>query len=505
MPLLLGLDVGTTSTIGILIDSEGNTLATVSRPATLYSDHPNWAEEDPEQWWNNVCAITRQLLAKAGKPAAVIAGIGVTGMVPALVLLDADGRVLRRSIQQNDARAIDEIEAMKRMIDGGEFFRRTGGGINQQVIATKLRWIETHEPGLFVRIATLFGSYDYIAWRLTGMAGIEQNWALESGFVDIANGRIDPGLLALGGVAVEQLPPKRASHAVIGPVSEIAAAATGLAQGTPVVAGCADHVASAYAAGAVRDGDLVLKFGGAGDILLSTSKLITDPRLFIDHHIVPGLWFSNGCMAASGSLLNWIVREWAGGEAANAVAAGLTVHAWLDRLAAATPAGAEGLVLLPYVLGEKTPLHDPHARGTLIGLGLHHGLAHVWRAALEGVAFGFRHHVEVFRERGADIRRIVACDGGAASDLWLQICADVLNRPVQRLRRHPGSCLGAAYVAGVGVGVFTDWQGVARYVEPGEVFTPDPARTAVYDHAYTVFRETYERLKTLYPELNFNA
>jgi xylulokinase len=141
----------------------------------------------------------------------------------------------------------------------------------------------------------------------------------------------------------------------------------------------------------------------------------------------------------------------------------------------------------------------------LIGLGLHHRLAHVWRAALEGVAFGFRHHVDVFRERGADMRRIVACDGGAASDLWLQICADVLDRPVQRLRRHPGSCLGAAYVAGVGVGIFKDWQGGGRYVEPGEVFEPDRARVAVYDRAYAAFRETYERLKTLYPKLRFTA
>jgi xylulokinase len=505
MPLLLGLDIGTTSTIGILIDADGNTLATASRPATLYSDHANWAEEDPEQWWSNVCAITRELLDETRRPAEAIAGIGVTGMVPALVLLDADGRVLHRSIQQNDARAIDEIAAMKRAISGEEFFRRTGGSINQQVIATKLRWLENHEPAAFARIATAFGSYDYIAWRLTGVAGIEQNWALESGFVDIGSGHLDPELASLGGIAPDRLPPIRPSHAVIGSVSDAAAAATGLGRGTPVVAGCADHVASAYVAGAVGDGDLVLKFGGAGDILLSTSKLITDPRLFIDHHIVPGQWFSNGCMAASGSLLNWIVREWAAGEAPKAAAAGLSVHAWLDRLAAATPAGAEGLILLPYVLGEKTPLHDPHARGTLIGLGLHHGLAHVWRAALEGVVFGFRHHVEVFRERGVAVGRVVACDGGAASDLWLQIAADVLQRPVQRLLRHPGSCLGAAYVAGMGVGVFKDWRGVARYVAPGEVFTPDVERAAIYDRAYAVFRDSYERLKTLYPALSFGT
>jgi xylulokinase len=504
MPLLLGLDIGTTSTIGILIDETGATLATASRPCTLYCDHANWSEEDAEQWWQNSCVIIRELLAKSGRPAAEIAGIGVTGMLPAVVLLDREGRVLRRSIQQNDARAVDEIAAMRAAIDGTDFFRRTGGSINQQLVAPKLRWIERHEPEVFSRIATVFGSYDYITWRLSGAAGIEHNWALESGLVDISTGEFDPKLVALAGIGLEQLPPIRVPQEIVGAVTPAAAAATGLAPGTPIVTGCADLVASAFLAGAVAEGDMVLKYGGSGDILLVAAKPVTDPRLYIDHHLVPGLWFSNGCMAASGSLLNWIVREWAAGEAPKAEAAGLSVHVWLDRLAAATPAGADGLVLLPYVLGEKTPLHDPHARGTLIGLGLHHGLAHVWRAALEGVAFGFRHHWDVFAERGLAVKRIVACDGGAASDLWLQISADVLNRPVQRLRRHPGSCLGAAYVAGVGVGVFRDWAGIARYVEPGEIFAPDPACAAVYGRGYAVFREAYERLKTLYPRLGFD-
>jgi xylulokinase len=505
MPLLLGLDIGTTSTIGILIDERGATLATVSRPCTLHSDHANWAEEDPEQWWENGCAVVRELLAASGRGAAEIAGVGVTGMLPALVLLDGAGKTLRRSIQQNDARAVREIDEMRRAIDGAAFFRRTGGSINQQVVAPKLRWIERHEPETFARIATVFGSYDYIVRRLSGVVGVEQNWALESGLVDIATGRFDPELVALAGIAPDRLPPIRRSQEIVGAVTAEAAAATGLAAGTPVVAGCADHVVSAFVAGAVAESDLVLKYGGAGDILLATARPITDPRLFIDHHVVPGLWFSNGCMAASGSLLNWIVREWAAGEGPKAAAAGLSPHAWLDRLAVATPAGADGLILLPYVLGEKTPLHDPQARGTLVGLGLHHRLAHVWRAALEGVAFGFRHHWDVFAERGLAVNRVIACDGGAASDLWLQISADVLQRPVQRLRRHPGSCLGAAYVAGVGVGVFKDWTSIGRYVEPGETFTPDATRAAVYDRAYAIFRETYERLKTLYPRLAFDA
>jgi xylulokinase len=502
MPALLGIDIGTTSTIGILIDAEGRTLATSSRPADLLSPEANWAEADPAQWWSNTRAIIAELLRETGLNGADIAAVGTTGMVPAVVLLDGEGRVLRRSMQQNDARALAEIDEMAARVDPAAFLAATGGSVNQQIVAPKLRWLQRHEPAVFARIATIFGSYDSIAYRLTGSRSVDHNWALESGLMDIRRREFTSELLGHAGVGPGLLPPIRASHEITGKISPEAAAATGLAAGTPVVAGCADHVASAFVAGAARQGDLVLKFGGAGDILLSAEQPVTDPRLFIDYHIIPGLYFSNGCTATSGSLLNWIVRELAGGEQAAAQAAGLKIHAWLDRLASEVPAGSEGLVLLPYFLGEKTPLQDPHARGTLIGLGLHHRLAHIWRAALEGVVFGFRHHVEVFAELGLSIGRVFACDGGAASDLWLQIAADVIGRKVQRIDHHPGSCLGAAYVAGYGAGLLKDFAGIARYVAGGRVFAPSPERRAAYDRAYANYRETYERLKTLYPRLD---
>ena len=502
MPLLLGLDIGTTSTIGILIDGEGRTLATASRPSELNSPKAGWAEEDAQAWWSNCCAIVRELLAMTGAQANEIAAVGATGMVPAVLLLDEAGNPLRPAILQNDARATAEIEAMTRQFDAADFFTRTGGSINQQLVAPKLRWVAAHEPDVFRRIASVCGSYDFIVRRLTGQASLEQNWALESGFMDFARGTLDTRLIAAGGIAPSQLPPLRQPHHVVGRVAANAAAATGLAAGTPVVAGCADHVVSAFVAGAANDGDLVLKFGGAGDILLSTRTPLTDPRLFIDFHIIPGLYFSNGCMAASGSLLNWIVRQFAGGELDNANAAGLSIHAWLDHLAADVPAGAEGLVLLPYVLGEKTPLHDPYARGTLVGFGLNHTLAHIWRAALEGVIFGFRHHTEIFTERGAAVTRVLACDGGAASDLWLQIAADAIGRPVQRVANHPGSSLGAAYVAGVGVGVFNDYSGIAKYTAGGRIFEPNPRVMQIYDRGYANFRDLYARMKTLYPRLD---
>jgi xylulokinase len=502
MAFLLGIDIGTTSTAGILIDTEGRTLATRERESLLLSPEANWAEEDPALWWSNTCAIIAELLRATGLSGADIAAVGTTGMVPAVVLLDAEGRVLRRSMQQNDARALAEIDAMAARVDPATFLAATGGSVNQQIVAPKLRWLARHEPEVFRRIATIFGSYDYITHRLTGARSVDHNWALESGLMDIRRRAFTPELLGEAGIDMALLPPIRASHEIVGRVSAEAAAVTGLAAGTPVVAGCADHVASAFVAGAAAEGDLVLKFGGAGDILLSTAKQVTDPRLFIDYHILPDHYFSNGCTATSGSLLNWIVRQFAGGELAAADAAGVSIHAWLDRQAAALPPGADGLLLLPYFLGEKTPLQDPHARGTIVGLGLHHRLAHIWRAALEGVIFGFRHHIEVFAERDLGVTRVFACDGGAASDLWLQIAADVIGRPVRRIDHHPGSCLGAAFVAGHGAGLLPDWTAIARYVAAGRLFEPDAARGAVYDRAYANYRETYQRLKSLYPRLD---
>ena len=501
MPLLLGLDIGTTSTIGTVIDTEGRTLAVESRPATLHSDHPNWAEEDPEEWWANVGAICRALLDGKGARADEIAAVGVTGMLPTIILIDETLRPLRRSIQQNDARATEELEKMRRGMPEERFLALSGTGYSQQLIGPKLEWLQRHEPEAFGRARTVLGASDFITARLTGSVQVEHNWALEAGFVNIASERYDPELMRLAGVDPELLPPIRASQEVVGAVTPDAARHTGLREGTPVVAGCADHVASAFVCGASLNGDLVLKFGGAGDILLSVDRPVTDRRLFIDHHIVPGLYFSNGCMAASGSLLNWIVRNWAGEEAAIAAARGLSPHRHLDRLAAAVAHDGD-ILFLPYVLGEKTPLMDPYARGTLVGLGLHHGIADVWRAALEGVVFGFRHHVEVFEERGLAVSRVVAADGGAASDLWLQIAADVLDRPVTRIDRHPGSSLGAAFVAGMGVGALQDWSDIGRYVAPGRGFTPDPRRHADYDRKYRQWREVYQRLKTLYPQLS---
>lgn len=500
MAYLLGLDIGTTSTIGIIIDDAGKSLGVESRPVTLYSDHANWSEEDPAQWWANAGEICRALLAKTGIAPAEIKGIGVTSMLPCVILLDERGEPLRRSIQQNDARATAELARFRQGMTEEKFLALSGTGYSQQLVGPKLMWLRDREHEHFAKARCVVGASDYITSRLSGRIQVEHNWALEAGFVDLASGAYSAELVALAGIDPNFLPPIQKSHDVIGKLTAEAAAHTGLAVGTPIVAGCADHVASAFICGASRNGDLVLKFGGAGDILLSSDKPVADRRLFLDYHIVPGLFFPNGCMASSGSFLNWIIRNWAGGELDAAKVAGVSIHQWLDRRTAEI--GADNAVLfLPYFLGEKTPLNDPAARGTLVGLGLNHDIRHVWRAALEGVVFGFRHHVETFRDAGLDVTRVFAADGGAASDLWLQIAADAIGRPVTRIDRHPGSSLGAAFVAGMGVGLIEDWSAIAQYVAPGRTFEPDAANVKTLDRKYALWRDLYRRLQSLYPEL----
>jgi xylulokinase len=497
MSCVLGIDIGTTSTIAILIDLTGNVLARASRPVTLLSQQQGWAEEDPEQWWLNVCTLVPELLAQAEMPATSVLALGVTGMLPTTVLLDKQGQLLRPSIQQSDGRTGEQVRDIASEINEAQFIAKAGNGINQQLIASRLRWIEKHEPSVFDRIATVFGSYDFINWRLTGIRACEQNWALEAGFVDLSTGDLSEELIALAHVPRESIPPKTSSHAILGKISAQAAAATGLATGTLVIGGAADHVASAYAAGIHAPGDVLLKLGGSADILIATSTPHPDRRMFLDYHILPGQFMPNGCMASGGSALNWFVQQFASGPVGLAKAAGMSPHQFLDSLAAKTPAGSDGVHILPYFLGEKTPIHDAAARGAIMGLSLNHEVRHVWRALLESFAYAFAHHVEVLNDMGHPTERFLASDGGANSQIWIQICADVLGHPVQTLKGHPGSCLGAAWLAAIGAGLTEDWKGVNRFITVGERFEPNLENKAIYQEGYKRYRASYKALNSV--------
>jgi len=245
------------------------------------------------------------------------------------------------------------------------------------------------------------------------------------------------------------------------------------------------HVASAFSAGLKTRGDLLVKLGGAGDIPYCVDHILVDTRLFLDYHVIPGKFLVNGCMASSGSIIKWFRNEFASGAS----------FAELDETAETLPAGSNGLILLPYFLGEKTPIHDPLARGTLVGLTLSHTRAHVYRAVLEGIAYGFYHHLLVLAELGQEATKARVTNGGARSRLWRQITADVLGLKLEQIARHSGSSLEAAFVAGMGIGVFHDWGEIERYINISAVTEPDLGRDGRYQQLFGLYREIYQALK----------
>lgn len=483
----LGIDIGTTAVKVLLISQDGRLVCELSRPHDLISLHTGWAEEKPEIWWENVVSALRELTMRCQEEASQIAAIGVSGMVPALVFLDSEGKVLRNSIQQNDARCVEEIREVRESILQKELFERTGGYTNQQHFLPRLLWVLRHEPEIMEKTAHIVGSYDYITWRLTGVLQVEKNFAVESGLYDIRNNNWIPEYLEPFGIKQEILPEVNDSTKIVGFTRDLSKE-MGLPDGIPVIAGSADHVASALACGMTREGKLLVKFGGAGDILYCVDQIQPVSCLFWDEHVIPGKYLINGCTATSGSLLKWVVRKLFADPDEDAFQK-------YDRLAETVPAGSHGLVMLPYFLGEKTPLFDPEAGGTLVGLKLSHTREDIYHAALEAVVYSFRHHLEVLQETGFCPVSVAASDGGARSPLWCQITANALKRPVRACVSHPGSALGVAYTAGMAAGLFPDWDGVERFLGEYRDYLPDKEAGATYDKAYGIYRDLYAALK----------
>lgn len=477
----LGIDLGTTATKAVVIDAGGTVVAEAERPSELYSPHPGWAEADTALWWRNVCELCREL------PTERVRAIGVSGMVPGVIALDNDLRPLRPAILQNDARAEREVAELAEELAAADLLARTGSSLTQQSVAPTVRWLARHEPDVWARTSVIVGSYDYLVAALTGVIGVERNWALESGLFDLRTQAWAPDLCAAAGLDVAEMPAVREATEIVGEVGAPAARQTTLAQGTPVVAGSADHVAAALAAGVLEPGQALVKLGGAGDVLLASDRAVIDRRLYLDYHLVPGRWLPNGCMAASGSFLKWFARELAAGASLGE----------LDREAASVPAGAGGIVALPYMLGEKTPIHDPLARGVFVGLHLGHTRADLYRAAVESIAYGFRHHFDVFDELGCEVATVRVGDGGASSALFTSVISSVLGRPLEPLLSRSSSGIGVAFTAAIGAGLIAHWSAVERFATVGPTVEPDPRTHDAYDRGYAIYRELYESLAPL--------
>jgi xylulokinase len=476
--LVLGLDVGTTSTKAVLADlAAGTVIGQASAAARLSSPHAGWAEADPEQWWRNVRDVVGRVLADAGVSAADIAAVATTGMVPAVIVTDEAATPLRPAILQNDARAVTEIAELSARLGHLDLVTLTGSALTQQSVAPTLRWLARHEPEVWSRTRHVLGSYDWLAVALGARPHVEENWALESGLFALKDWSLLEEVTTAAGISSVVLPEIEKPGTAVGTVSPTAAEQTGLRAGTPIVTGGADHVLSAYAAGLASPGDWLVKLGGAGDILAVTAEPLTDRRLYLDAHPREDLWLPNGCMATSGSLIRWFQSV-----AGDQPVAGL-------EAAAATATPAE-LICLPYFLGEKSPLHDPDLRGAFLGLHLGHTTGDLYRSILEAIGYGFRQHAEILAERGVRLRAAArVSNGGSRSLVWKQILADVLGVPLEPILDHPGAALGAALAAGVGSGLLSGWADTAAFVTIGAPVEPDRSLTERYAEAYSIYRD----------------
>jgi xylulokinase len=480
--LLIGVDIGTTATKVTVFDPSCGVVAARAATTPHYSAHAGWSEAHTASWWGNVCGLVPEALAAANAKGTDVQGVACSGMVPAVVLLDEQGRVLRPAILQNDARAADEITELGSALDrlAYDVLAHTGSALTQQSVAPTWRWLARHEPDVLDRTAVVVGSYDWLAVELGAELHVEANWALESGLYEMS-GEIAAPVLEAAGVPARVCPPVGVPGQAIGEVNGPASQATSLPQGVPIYVGGADHVLAAYAAGLGTTGDWLVKLGGAGDILVVTDTPAIDRRWYLDAHPEPGRWLPNGCMSTSGSLLRWF-QTTVGGP----------LLAQLDREAGtAAPAS---VICLPYFLGEKSPLHDPDLRGAFVGVHLGTSRGDMFRACMEATAFGFRNHVDAFAEAGVKLDEGKVSNGGSGSMMWKQIVADVLGRELTSVVDHGGASLGAAFVAGVGAGVLPDWEAATRFVKAGPVIHPLREHAGVYQEAYEMYLELQHAL-----------
>lgn len=490
---VIGIDVGTTAIKLLVLNERHDIVYEKSEEHPLFTDRPGWAEEDALLWWNNTCKLLNAAAAFLTNAHYdrnfQVCAIGVSGMVPAIVLIGEDGVPLRKSIQQNDARCVKQIKMVLGKVDQEELFLRTGGYTNQQHVLPRLLWIKEKEPHIWKQVKRVCGSYDWIVNCLTGKWSLEENWAIESGLYDIHKRSWITEYFTAFNLPMSWFPEVKSPLDIAGYIKPEISKIIGLEAGIPVIAGSADHVASALSAGVVEEGDVLIKFGGAGDILFCTNNLVTHKKLFFDFHNIPDKYLLNGCMASSGSLVRWFVEKFVPNPLSE------NIYKELDNQADSLGPGSEGLVILPYLLGEKTPIFDPNARGVFFGLSLHHTPAHIFRAILESVIYGFRHHLDVLAEQGLHPRRVFATNGGAKSRLWLQIASDILCLPLTSYKNHPGSSLGAAFMAGMAVNLYVDWQEIHKCLPESSRYIPNKTASEIYNVTYGVYRRLYESLK----------
>lgn len=492
----LGIDVGTGGTRAVIIDERGHVVASaMCEHVPFASPQPAWAEQDPRDWWRACAEAVRTALSLRRIPAAEIASVGLTGQMHGAVLLDKSNEIIRPALIWCDQRAGEQCRDLNEKIGVARLIELTSNPAITGFTLPKLRWVIEREPELWAQVRCVLLPKDYARFRLTGERATDVADASGTLLFNVAKRRWSNEMLNAAGIDERLLPRVFESPEVAGRVSAEGAAATGLREGTPVVAGAGDQAAGAVGMGIVKPGMVSATIGTSGVVFAATAKPLLDPlgRLHTFCHAIPNRWHVMGVTQAAGLSLRWF-RDRFGARGDD----DRDPYERLTEEAASAPAGSGGALWAPYLMGERTPHLDPHARAALVGLTAMHTRAHIIRAILEGVAFSLRDTLSIFKDISVPVEKIRLGGGGARSALWRQIQSDVYGQPVELLEAEEGAAYGAALLAGVGSEL---WSSVDEACEAtvrvrAEIH-PNKSDVAVMDHQYAKFRLLYPALRSV--------
>jgi xylulokinase len=490
--VFLGIDISTTGAKALLVSGDGKVISSATTPLTLSSPHPLWSEQDPLAWWEGVAQSIRRALLQAALGGESVAAIGLTGQMHGLVLLDQAGAVLRPAILWNDQRTGAQCDEIRTRLGFERLVQITGNNALTGFTAPKILWVQQNEPEVYARAGHILLPKDYIRYRLTGEFAMDKADGSGTILFDLKSRDWSPEVVETLGIPADWLPPTFEGPEVTGFVSAQAAGETGLSAGTPVMAGGGDQAAGAVGVGAVEAGIVSLALGTSGVVFATTEGAYVEPqgRLHAFCHALPGRWHFMGVMLSAAGSLQWYRDELAPGSSFEELLAP----------AANIPPGSEGLLFLPYLTGERTPHPDPLARGAFVGLTVRHTQAHLTRSVLEGVAYGLRDSFELIKTAGKiEVRQVRVSGGGARSQLWRQILADVFGADLVTVNTTEGAAYGAALLAGVGAGA---WNDVRTACQTAIQITGETQPSGIsYESGYASYRRLYPALKDIFKTL----
>ena len=489
MSYVVGVDVSTTGVKAIVIDEQGDVIGSVLTEHPWSTPRPLWVEQDPHDWWNGTCHSLRLVLQETGIASQDIVGLGLTGQMHGLTLLDKGNQVMRPAILWNDQRTEEQCNRIRSAFGKHELIALTGNDALAGFTLPKLLWVKDHEPDVYERVAHVLLPKDYVRFKLTGKYATDRAGASGTLMLDVAKRDWAKPVLDQVGIPHEWLPPTHEGPEITGQVTEEAAERTGIPAGTPVFAGAGDQAAQAIGVGASHPGTVAITLGTSGVVFASTDRPVVEPegRLHAFCHAVPGRWTLMGVMLSAAGSLRWFRNELAPTESFDA----------LTQEASQVPAGSNGLLFLPYLTGERMPHADPRARGAFVGLTVRHDRAALTRAVLEGVSFGLREGLELLSAAGVDeATEIRVSGGGTRSPLWRQILADTLGRQLMVVNTVEGAAYGAALLAGVGAGIWrTVDEACFATIRIKETVEPEKRATAQYDDVFSTYKELYPALR----------